>query len=134
MRPRRLDAWWRNPDCSSLAAKGRRFEIPGGKVSLDGRDVFLDGPAALMSRTDGQVMLWASGTMGGEEVDVTFCFPEKRFDSVPPEMLDWSRHTCDAVPVARRRPRRIPNVDSGRKLPPARGFDGRFVKRRARWL
>lgn len=132
MKPRRLDAWWRNPDSSSLAANGKRYNVPGGRVRLNGHDVFLTAPATVMSRTAGQVMLWAPGTMDGAEVDVTFSFPDNRFDSIPPEMLDWSRHTCDAVPVAVRRPERIPNADSGRKLPPARGFDGRFVKRRAR--
>ena len=131
MRPRRLDNWWKNPDCSSLRTNGQQYAVPDGRVRFDGRDVFLDGPATLLSRTDGQVMLWASGTMEGEPVDVTFCFPEKRFDSIPKDMLDWSAYTRDAVPVAKRRPSRIPNADSGRRLPPARGFDGKFVKRRA---
>ncbi len=128
----KMEVWWENPDGSSLASKGKQYTVPGGRVDFDGKTVFLNGPATIMSRVAGQVTLWAPGTQNGEPVDMTFCFPEKLFDAAPPEMLDWNRHAAEAVPVARRRPRRVPNADSGRKLPPARGFDGRFVKRRAR--
>ena len=130
-RGRKIEVWWENPDGSSLAANGARYDVPKGQVTFDGKTVFLESPATVVSRVAGQVTLWASGVLNGEPVDVTFCFPEKQFDSVPADLLDWNRHACDAVPVARRRPKRIANVDSGRKLPPARGFDGRFVKRRA---